>query len=97
MKVFIKHPGRAATVEHIDNTLEALQGIVGGNIEVITVATDCVLICNEEGRLLGLPENSRIAGVNFCGPVIVAGVDGCDFADCPATLDGFERYFLCGK
>ena len=94
MKAIIKRPGRPATVEDVDNTLEALQGIVGGYIQVITVATDCVLICNEEGRILGLPRNNRIAGVDFCGTVIVAGASGDDFADCPVSLEGFERYWL---
>ena len=94
MRVIIKHPGRQATVEDIDNTLEALQSIVGGYIQVISVATNCVMICNEEGRLLGLPRNNRIAGVDFCGPVIIAGADGCDFTDCPVTLEGFEKYWL---
>ena len=94
MRVIVKHPGRQATVENIDNTLEALQSIVGGYIQVVSVATNCVMICNEEGRLLGLPRNNRIAGVDFHGTVIVAGASGDDFTDCPVTLDGFEKYWL---
>ena len=94
MKVIIKYPGEAATVENIDNTLEALQSIVGGYIQVVSVATNCVMICNEEGRLLGLPRNNRIAGVDFHGTVIVAGASGDDFTDCPMSLEDFERDWL---
>lgn len=94
MKVIVKHPGKAAAVEDVDNTLEALQGLVGGYIEVVSVATNCVLICNEEGRLLNLPYNCSIMHIDFYGPLIVAGADGCDFADSPVTLGGFNKYWL---
>lgn len=94
MRVIVKRPGRQATVENIDNTMEALPGILGGYIRVISVATDCVMICHEEGRLLGLPRNNRTAGVDFHGTVIVAGVSGDDFTDCPMSLEDFERDWL---
>lgn len=95
MKVIIKRPNKASTVKNIDNTLEALQGIVGGYIETVTYASDYVaLICNEEGRLLNLPFNCRIRGVDFCGPVVVAGVDGDEFTDVPMSASTFERFWL---
>lgn len=49
MKIIYKAPGRSAEVRDVPNTLEALQGLVGGYIETVTVATDAVIICNEEG------------------------------------------------
>lgn len=75
------------------NDLEALQKAVGGYIETVTLATDLVLICNEEGRLLGLDHNCRICGVDFVGTIILAGVDGEEFADIPATEYVLRKLF----
>ena len=79
--VVIKEPGQPPKVEPLfDNTLEAFQKAVGGYIETVTVAEDVVIICNEEGRLRGLPFNVELFGVGFVGTVIVAGVKGDEFA-----------------
>jgi hypothetical protein len=40
----------------IDNTLEAKQKLVGGLIEVVPYE-NLIIICNEEGKLLGLKPN----------------------------------------
>ena len=47
----------------------------------MTIATDAAIICNEEGRLQGLPHNCRIFGVDFAGPILIAGVDEDEFSD----------------
>ena len=79
--VVIKEPGQAPKVEPLfDNTLESFQETVGGWIETVTIAEDLVIICNEEGRLRGLPENVKICGCEFVGTVIAAGVKGEEFA-----------------
>ena len=79
--VVIKEPGQAPKVEPLfNNTLEAFQEAVGGYIETVTIAEDLVIICNEEGRLMGLPFNVTVANVGFVGTVIAAGVNGCEFA-----------------
>ena len=44
----------------LDNTLEAMQKFVGGLIECITLndtGSEIALVCNDEGKLLGLPLN----------------------------------------
>ena len=83
--VIIKEPGKAARVEPLfENELEAFQQAVGGFIETVTVAADLVIICNEEGRLKGLPWNCTVFGVDFVGPVVVAGVKGEEFASIKA-------------
>lgn len=93
IRVIVKEPGRVPQIRQVDNTLEALQKIVGGIIETATLATDLVIICNEEGRIMDLPDNCTLYGFNFVGPIIIAGVDGCEFADVP---DGAMR-LLFGK
>ena len=91
IKVIVKRPDEAGHVTWISNTLENLQRTVDGYIETVSLASDCVIICNEEGRLLGLAHNCRICGVDFCGTIIVAGVKGENFSDCPATLKFFKE------
>ena len=86
IRVLTKMPGSMWRVQHIDNTLEALQKYVGGYIETVRLFQDVVAICNEEGRLLGLPENCNLLGYDFCGPVILAGVKGEEFADLPEHI-----------
>lgn len=82
MRAIIKQPGMRPMVIRIDNKLEALQAAVGGYIETLTVAADCCLICNEEGRLMALPEN-RVLGIDLLGTVLVVGVAGEEFCDVP--------------
>lgn len=81
MRVIYKAPGCAPEIRDIPNTLEELQETVGGYIETVTFGADCVIICNEEGRLLGLPHNMRFLGVDFVGPILFVGTSGEDFAD----------------
>lgn len=79
--VVIKEPGQAPRVEPLfDNTLDAFKQAVGGWIECVTIADDLVIICNEEGRLRGLPFNVDVLGVGFVGTVVVAGAKDDEFA-----------------
>ena len=71
----IKDPGERPIVASIPNTLEALQKAVDGYIETVTIASNLVLICNEEGRLLDLPDNCTVCGVSFVGSILAAGVN----------------------
>ena len=45
-----------------------------------TLASDACILCNEEGRLLGMPYNTTIFGVSFVRPLLIAGIPGEDFA-----------------
>lgn len=72
---------RAWHVHEIENDLKALQEFVGGYIEVVPIAKDAAVICNEEGRLRGLPFNTRVNGRAFVGPLLIVGVDGPEFTD----------------
>ena len=64
----------------LDNTLEAMQNFVGGLIECITLSdtgSEVTLVCNDEGKLLGLPLNRPLwdgADV-LAGPGFLAGCD----------------------
>ena len=83
MKVIRKKPGCEPELIEVENTLEALQTEVGGYIETVTVASDAVIICNEEGRLRGLPYNCRFVGMPFVGTILAVGCDRDEFCDVP--------------
>lgn len=92
MKAIRKKPGCEPEIIEMENTLQALQTEVGGYIETVTIATDTVIICNEEGRLRGLPYNCRFVGVDFVGTILVVGRNQDEFCDVPEA--GFLMYHL---
>ena len=95
--VMIKQPGEEPKLEPLfDNTLEAFQEAVGGYIEAVTLSPKLCLICNEEGKILGLPYNVTIGMDNIVGPLIVCGVKGDEFASIPAALIPKVRSILGG-
>lgn len=81
MKVVRKGVHCNPHVVEIGNTLEALQKEVGGYIETVTMFTDMAIICNEEGRLMGMEHNLEFAGIEFVGTVLFVGIDGDEFCD----------------
>lgn len=93
ISVIIKQPGRVPYKTAISPTLQNLQNTVGGYIETVTLTEDLVIICNEEGRLLGLPHNCSVCGVDFVGPIVFAGVSGEDIADIPVAFRDFKTVF----
>jgi hypothetical protein len=92
MKVLIKKPGESAILTEVDNDLKTLQKIVDGHIECVSLALDCVIICNEEGRINDLHYNCVIAGCEFFGTIIVAGVNDEDFCDVMLTEEQAKRF-----
>lgn len=60
------HDAESRVVE-IENTLEAMQQVVGGLIEPFEFGFDGEFrcYCNEEGLLLGLPRNGPVVGTFF--------------------------------
>lgn len=93
ISVLIKDPGKKPRHVYIENSLKNLQATVGGYIETFTLATDAVVICNEEGRLRGLPHCCTICGVDFVGTVVIAGVAGEEFADLLGDFKSWKRCF----
>lgn len=91
IKVLIKEPGKAPYEKEIANTLGAFQDEVGGNIETFTLAEGFIVICNEEGKILGLPYNCNICGMEFVGTLIFAGSDKDEFADFTLGVEGLRE------
>ena len=58
MIVLLFQPGEKPALTEIDGALESMQKIVGGYIQILYPFDDPIaLVCNEEGKLLGLPLN----------------------------------------
>lgn len=93
IRVFTKRPGCIPRSVWVTNSLANLQNAVGGLIETVTLGSDLAVICNEEGRLLGLPHNCAMCGVDFCGEIIIAGVRGDEFSDVPCDIKELKRMF----
>ena len=79
----------------IENTLEAKQKLVGGYIEMYYLPTDddAVIICNEEGKINGLPLNRGIFDEKKRLVEIIAG----DFFLCNAPRDSEDFTSLSPK
>jgi len=79
MRVVVKRVGCEPEVVEIEHTLKAMQAIVGGYIETVT-SPGLALVCNEEGKLKGLPNNFLLRGDIIVGDAFFVGID-------PDTLD----------
>ena len=61
LRVLIVEPGRAPYEKEIPSSLDVMQNIVGGLIQALYPFDDPVaLICNDEGKLLGMPMNRAL-------------------------------------
>lgn len=88
MKVILCKPGELARVIEMEDSLESMQNMVGGLIEEYMPWDDEVaIICNEEGKMNGLPLNRGIKDENGHLQDIIAG----DFFICYAPIES-ERF-----
>lgn len=83
IKVLMVAPGEHPQVVMLENDLDALQKAVSigcdyqGLIEVVGLDDGVCIICNEEGKLLGLVGNRRLGGDIIAGVFYVVGEDKC--------------------
>ena len=97
MKVLMVEPGKVPYAKEIEPGLKSLQAQVGGFIEAVYPYDDLVaLICNEEGKLLGMELNRALRDDDgkvydiMAGPFMVVGVGEEDFAS--LTDDLLQKY-----
>lgn len=85
MKILRGDPGLHPQEAEINGSLESMQNLVGGLIQVIYPFEDAevALVCNEEGKLLGLPLNRALRDENGAIYDVVAG----PFFLCSASRD----------
>lgn len=85
-KVLVVEPMKPCEVREISHDLKTLQGMVGGSIEMVSPFNEAVaIVCNAEGKVLGLPFNCPLCdnhGIPYnivCGTFFIAGVGSEDF------------------
>lgn len=83
-------PGKAPEEVTMPNTLEAFQTAVGGDIEAVGLDSGAVLICNEEGKLMGLSANRQVGGDTIARTFLIAGSADGEF--CSLSDEDTARY-----
>lgn len=64
MRVLVVEPECRPEVREIDDSLKAMQEIVGGLIQPIYLENSVVLVCNDAGKLMDLPANRGLRDKN---------------------------------
>ena len=95
MRVIIKEVGKQPKVEEISNELETMKGLVGGYIEAVSAGQGICLICNEEGKMNGLPPNFPIGHDVIVGNALFVGYGRSgDFTDLTdEQIDIVNKFF----
>ena len=101
MKVLMVEPMKAPYTTELNNSLENLQKAVDGYIQVLYPFDDSAcIICNEEGKLTGLPLNRAVRNESgeiydiISGNMVITGLtedDFCSLSD--SQLDEYTRMF----
>ena len=96
MKVLVVEPQKPCRVQEIES-LPDMQQLVGGDIEAVYPFQEPVaLVCNSEGKLLGLPMNRPLLDKDYLpydiirGTFFVAGLGQQDFVS--LTDEQIQRY-----
>ena len=90
MRVLLVEPGQAPRAAELEGGLEAMQVVVGGRIEAVYPFVEPVaLVCNGEGKLLGLPPN-RALRVPETGEVYDVVCGTFFLCAAPADSESFE-------
>ena len=98
MRIIIVEGGKRPYEAELEHDLESMRRCVGGDIEAVYEpgGRDAAMICNDEGKLLGLPWNRALTddhGVPYdivCGTFFIAGLKEDDFAS--LTEQQIEKY-----
>ena len=90
LRILMVEPQKAPYEASVPHELTAMQQTVGGLIEVVRNGDGTLLVCNEEGKLLGMEGNRRIPGDVLAGPFFVVGDAGETFRS--LTEEELERY-----
>ena len=89
MKILLIRPMEVPKQMEVEDSLEEMQRLVGGYIqEIMPFEDDVALVCNDEGKFMGLPLNRTIRDERGNLADIIAG----DFFLCraPVESENFE-------
>lgn len=101
MRVLVVEPEKEPYVKEIDSGLNSLQKEVGGYIEAVYPFEDPVaIICNEEGKLEGLPLNRALRDEDgnvydiIAGTFLIAGLSEDNFCSLDdAQIEKFSAMY----
>lgn len=102
LNVLYVEPNKLPEKRTIKNTLEDKQKLVNGLIEYtyLSDSNDVAIICNEEGKILGLPPNRDIGHDVICGNFFIVGDDpelGEDRSLTEEQIEKYSKYFGKGR
>lgn len=98
MRVLVVEPERKPEVRDIDDSLKAMQKIVGGLIQPIYLDDSVALICNDEGKLMNLTANRGLRDKNgqiydiVFGTFFLCGAHADSDSFASLTSEQIERY-----
>ena len=88
MRVLYVEPGKVPYETEIPNCLEAGQQAVKGLIDLVYLGHGAILVCNDEGKLIGMDGNRVLDnGTIIAGPFFIVGDGGenfCSLSDAQA-------------
>ena len=101
MRIVIVEQGRKPYKTELERDLESMQHCVGGDIEAVYEpgGRDAALICNDEGKLLGLPLNRALRDEDgeiydvIAGTFFICGAPA-DSEDFTSLTDEQTAYWL---
>ena len=80
MRVLYVEPGKVPYETEIPNTLHGEQQAVQGLIDLVYLGSGGILVCNDEGKLIGMDGNLVLDnGTIIAGPFFIAGDAGENF------------------
>lgn len=92
IRVLVVAPLQKPVIKIIENTLEAQQEVVGGDIEYLYIDDqESIMVCNEEGKLRNLQANRRIGVDIIAGTFFIARDDGSEYLK-SLTDEQIEKY-----
>lgn len=75
IRVVMVEPNKPPYVAEIGNDLDSMKKAVGGYIQPVNLAPYVSLVCNEEGKLLGLEGNRSLGNDIIVGNFFIVGYD----------------------
>lgn len=95
IKVVMVEPSKHPIITTINNDLESLQKAVGGLIEFVGFEENTCILCNEEGKLIGLEGNRKFFDDILVGTFYICGTDNEGELDSlsPSQTDRYLKMF----
>ena len=76
LRIVYVEPGRPPFVSEVGRDLLSMQKAVHGPLEVLNNQDGTVLLCNDEGKLIGMDGNRHVGDDVIAGPFLLVGDNG---------------------